>query len=100
MPGYTYVWEFHVAPDWHTEFELAYGPDGDWVKLFHEAPGYIGSSLLKDRANPLYYVTVDRWANEAAYRAFREQNTQKYDDLDRRCQRYTTSERLLGELVE
>jgi heme-degrading monooxygenase HmoA len=70
------------------------------VALFREAPGYIETLLLHDKADPLRYVTVDRWDSEEAHDLFRSANLQKYQETDRRCQGYTTSERALGEFTE
>jgi heme-degrading monooxygenase HmoA len=100
MARFTYVWEFRVAPSAQAQFEFEYGPHGAWVALFREAPGYIGTLLLHDNADPLRYVTVDRWESEEAHDLFRSTNLRKYEETDRRCQGYTTSERSLGEFTE
>jgi heme-degrading monooxygenase HmoA len=66
--------------------------------LFRQHPGYIGTSLLQDRANPLHYVTIDRWQSLEAYQDFRAQCSSQYDKLDRLCQDLTTMEVSLGRL--
>ena len=38
--GYVYVWEFVVAPEQAGAFEEAYGPEGEWVRLFRGGRGY------------------------------------------------------------
>ena len=98
--GYTYVWEFEVVAGQAAEFERHYGPGGTWAMLFARADGYVETLLLKDRAAPGRYVTVDRWRDEAAYRAFRSAFSAEYGQLDRECERLTTGERRLGEFVE
>ena len=98
MPGYAYVWEFEVAASRQEEFERRYGPEGPWMELFSLDPGYIGSSLLQDRANPLRYVTIDRWASEESFHAFRARYAARYEALDKSCEELTTSERSLGAL--
>jgi heme-degrading monooxygenase HmoA len=97
MAHYTYVWEFHVEPGRQREFEREYGPDGAWVALFRQAAGYIETLLLRDRANPVRYVTVDRWDSVEAYRAFRAKFSAEYAALDARCSGLTRHERALGE---
>jgi heme-degrading monooxygenase HmoA len=89
-----------VAPTAQAQFEFEYGPEGAWVTLFREAPGYLGTLLLHDKADPLRYITVDRWESEAAHDLFRSKNLQRYLETDRRCQGYTMSERALGEFTE
>jgi heme-degrading monooxygenase HmoA len=92
----TYIWEFHVRPDKQTLFERLYGADGAWVALFRRAPGYLGTLLLKDRANAQRYLTIDRWVSEEAYRLFRERFAEQYRALDDECRELTLEERSLG----
>ncbi len=98
--GYAYLWEFTVAPEHAAEFERVYGPYGPWVTLFRKSAGYLGTSLLRDRSNPLRFVTIDRWRDEAAYREFRTVFAREYGELDERCQRLTTAEQALGSYDE
>jgi hypothetical protein len=32
------LWEYEVKPGEEERFEKAYGPDGDWVRLFRSDP--------------------------------------------------------------
>ncbi len=96
MSGYTYVWEFTVAPDHVAAFERAYGPDGDWAQLFRGAPGYRGTTLLRDRRDPRRYLTIDAWASETAWTAFRAAKADAFEALDRACEALTIEEREIG----
>ncbi|HEY2808179.1 MAG TPA: antibiotic biosynthesis monooxygenase family protein [Steroidobacteraceae bacterium] len=98
--GYAYLWEFMVAPEHAAEFERVYGPGGPWVALFRQSAGYLGTSLLRDRSNPLRFVTLDRWRDESGYREFRTAFALKYRELDERCRRLTSGERALGSYDE
>ena len=89
---FTALWEFAVAPARQAEFESRYGPEGDWAQLFRRAPGYLGSELLHQGAKPLRYVTVDRWEDVDAWRAFRSRFAGEYEQLDRECEALTTRE--------
>jgi hypothetical protein len=53
------IWRYSVPSDRVVEFVDAYGPDGDWVRLFAAAPGYVGTELIacEDIGT---FVTVDR----------------------------------------
>lgn len=93
---YVYIWEYRVRPERHDEFLRHYGPGGTWARLFRRAPGYVGTDLLHDAADAARYVTVDRWENEAAFRAFRSRFAAEFDDLDRRCEALTAEETPLG----
>jgi heme-degrading monooxygenase HmoA len=97
---YTYLWEFLIERTRREEFERHYGPNGTWVTLFRRSAGYRGTLLLRDRLDPLRFVTVDRWESEAAYRAFRAEHAAEYADLDARCEHLTLRETSLGEFEE
>ena len=97
MAGYATVWEFRVRTDRREEFERDYGPQGSWARLFRQAKGYIGTELLRDRSEPLRYLTIDRWASLEAYHAFHAEFAQAYAALDERCAELTTHEAALGE---
>ena len=43
---YCYVWSYVVRPECLPAFRTAYGPDGDWVKLFQRDPEYIRTNFL------------------------------------------------------
>ena len=94
--GYSYVWEFHVSVDSAAEFEKHYGPNGTWAALFRRAPGYVDTLLLADRSLPGRYITIDRWASEEAYLAFRDAFAADYAALDLECEKLTTGETCLG----
>jgi heme-degrading monooxygenase HmoA len=99
MDGYAYIWEFIVAEENQAAFEQAYGPQGQWVALFRQSPGYLGTDLLKDKTLPARYVTVDRWASAEAYQAFRAQHGAAYAAIDAECEYLTEGEHSLGEYV-
>ncbi|HSX60154.1 MAG TPA: antibiotic biosynthesis monooxygenase [Tahibacter sp.] len=96
MRGYAYVWAFRVAEARRAEFERVYGPDGPWVALFAQADGYLGTSLLADRAQAGRYLTIDRWRDEAAHEAFRARFAERYAALDRACEGLAEHEQTLG----
>ena len=98
-PGFTTLWEFAVKPSRRAEFEMHYGPDGTWVRLFRKAPGYLGSELLHDSADTLRYVTIDRWASADDWREFRKRFAVDYERLDLDCEGLTTHEAPLGEFA-
>jgi heme-degrading monooxygenase HmoA len=95
--GYVSLWQFEVPPAKQAEFETQYGPDGGWARLFRRASGYLGSELLKDRSEPLRYLTIDRWESADAWRAFRREHATEYERLDREFESLTAREAPLGE---
>lgn len=91
-----FVWEFVAPPDQTLEFERCYAPDGPWAELFRRAPGYRGTSLLRDAEQPRRYITIDRWETAAAQQAMRERFAREYEVLDLACEQLTESERRIG----
>lgn len=55
------VWEFVVKEEARGQFELAYGPGGAWSRLFAACPGFRGTTVLRDAANPRRYLTIELW---------------------------------------
>jgi heme-degrading monooxygenase HmoA len=95
--GFQAVWAFAVEPANRMRFESLYGPEGQWVQLFRRAPGYLGTELLRDRADPTRYLTIDHWESAGAYRAFKVRFAGEYQALDRECEGLTARESALGE---
>jgi heme-degrading monooxygenase HmoA len=86
------VWEYEVAAGCEHAFERAYGPQGDWARLFRTHGGYLGTELVRsDR--PDRYVTIDRWAAEDDVAAFLARRRAEYEALDARCDAFTVAER-------
>lgn len=90
------VWQFEVAEQKIAAFEAAYGSDGAWARLFRNSPDYKGTELLRDAFVSGRYLTIDRWTNEEAYRAFRKQHDAEYETLDRDCDDCTSRETRIG----
>lgn len=91
------VWRFTVRPGATTEFEQHYGTSGSWVQLFRMAPGYIDTALYRDTVHEHEYVTIDRWVDEEAFRAFRESHATEYERVDRALESLTMSEVHIGD---
>jgi len=90
------VWQFEIAEEKITAFEAAYGPEGAWAKLFRTSPDYQGTELLRDAYIPGVYLTIDRWASEEAFRAFRKDHDADYETVDRACDDLTSRETRIG----
>ena len=81
-----------------TRFERVYGPHGDWVQLFAQDGAYIKTELVHE-SNSASYLTLDFWASEAAYDAFRKQHGAEYRALDLKCEGMTENEQEIGRFV-
>lgn len=90
------VWQFEIAEEKIAAFEAAYRPDGAWAQLFGKSSDYLGTELLRDTYIQGSYLTIDRWASEAAFRAFRKDHDAEYETLDRACDDLTSRETRIG----
>ena len=90
------VWQFEIAEDKIAAFEAEYGPEGPWAQLFRASTNYLGTELLRDAYIPGFYLTIDRWASEADFRAFRKDHDAEYESLDRSCDSLVSRETRIG----
>ena len=90
------VWTYRVAPGREAEFARAYAADGAWVALFRQAPGFLGTELLRPAEVGGWWMTLDRWASAAAFAAFQAAHGAAYAALDATCDALTEEERLVG----
>lgn len=90
------IWEFVARQEGLAEFERCYSSAGSWAELFRRAPGYRGTTLLRDADQLRRFVTIDRWESAEAQEAMREKFAREYEALDTRCQALTESERRIG----
>ena len=90
------VWQFEIDEEKVAAFEAAYGPEGAWARLFRASTDYLGTELLRDAYIPGAYLTIDRWASEEAFRAFRRDHDADYEALDRASDELTGRETRIG----
>ncbi len=90
------VWEFVVRPEAVGRFVEAYGPHGDWARLFARHAGFRGTSLLQDADNPRRFLTIDRWETEDHFRRMKADSGAEYARLDSLFAELTEFDRELG----
>lgn len=95
-----YVYRFRVRADHEREFLRAYAPDGTWDVLFHRAPGFLGTRLLRDCMNQLEFLTIDSWESDGWYTTFRDKWRADYERLDQACMAFTEEETYIGHFVD
>lgn len=96
---YVRIWEFRAAPEQRDAFERAYGPQGDWVRLFRMGEGYLGTELLADVGGGGRYLTLDRWSSKEAFEAFLRSHLEDYREIDRRLEGVRRQEAPYGSYV-
>ena len=88
------LWRYRVRPDKTDAFEAAYAPDGDLVRQFRRAEGFIGTELM--RGPEASYLTIDRWRSAEDFEAFLAGHRADYDALDRKAESWTLDEERIG----
>jgi heme-degrading monooxygenase HmoA len=96
------LWEYEVKPGDEERFEKAYGPGGDWVRLFGSDPHFYQTRLVRDSFRRGVYLTMDFWESQGAYEKFMEQHQAEYESMDGVGKALTLEERRIGwfEMVE
>jgi heme-degrading monooxygenase HmoA len=96
------LWEYEVKPGCEERFENAYGPSGDWVRLFRQDSHYYETRLVRDSFRPGIYLTLDFWNSREAFEKFMAAHKEEHKTLDASGEELTSNERRLGwyELVE
>jgi heme-degrading monooxygenase HmoA len=89
------LWEYDVRPGRVAEFVAAYGPDGDWARLFAGADGYLGTELFGSTSTATRFVTLDRWSSAEKWTAFLKRFKSAYDELDGQLSPLTVAQREL-----
>jgi heme-degrading monooxygenase HmoA len=90
------LWEFEVKPGCQQRFEEAYGPEGDWARLFRRHPHYHETRLVRDALRPGVYLTMDFWSSRQSYETFMEEHKDEYQAIDSEGEELTVSERKIG----
>ena len=109
---YVVIWEYDVRDGCDAAFAALYGDQGEWVALFREFEGYIGTELLRDARQPparetaahgppqaFRFVTIDRWVSPAAYDAFLTAAKSRYAHIDARGDALASAERCIGRFL-
>lgn len=96
---FAYIWEYSVDDQRKADFLAAYNSTGTWAQLFRRDETYLGTELLVDDAAPRRFVTIDYWTSKSARDDFRERNRAEFDELDTRCEEFTSSETFIGDFI-
>lgn len=59
-----------MHPEMQCEFEAAYGPEGEWGRLFQKDAAFVRTALVRDPNKPGRYLTLDFWTSREAYENF------------------------------
>ncbi len=94
------IWRFEPSPGREQEFAAAYASDGVWARLFNQAEGFIGTSLLAPDEPGGPWLTLDRWQSRTAFERFQDEHGEAYRGLDVEFERLTADELFIGAFGE
>jgi len=92
------LWEYEVKPGCEERFENAYGPGGEWVRLFRSDSNYKETRLLRDAFRPAIFLTFDFWNSREAYQKIYGSPPERIQEAGR-CGGRANSQRKAGWLV-
>lgn len=90
------VWEFSISADNKGQLELVFGPGGAWSKVYAAAPGFRGTTVMRDIGQAARYLVVSVWDSEAAHEAANEANAPAYASLVETLKQLTVSQVEVG----
>ena len=94
------IWRFEPAPGREHEFAAAYAGDGPWARLFGQADGFVGTTLLAPDQPGGPWLTLDRWRSRAAFERFQAEHGDAYRALDVELEPLTVEELFVGAFGE
>lgn len=90
------IWQFEPGPGREREFAAAYAGDGVWARLFEQAEGFIGTTLLAPVEPGGPWLTIDRWESQLAFERFQAALGEAYRKLDEDLSELTAAEQFIG----
>jgi heme-degrading monooxygenase HmoA len=76
------IWEYDVSEESVDRFIAAYGPFGDWARLFARSAGFVRTELFRSTQTANRFVTLDVWSDQKAWQAFLDRWGEQYAELD------------------
>src|SRR5258705_5785010 len=74
------LWQFDIKPGKEEEFEEFHGAAGEWTAVNRHSRSYVGTSFLRDQAEPSRCVVIEYWSEMVVYE---EHKTFRFDELGR-----------------
>ncbi|HET7220382.1 MAG TPA: antibiotic biosynthesis monooxygenase [Vicinamibacterales bacterium] len=90
------VWNIEIAPEHGEHFERFYGADGEWTALSRRSRSFLGSSFLRDLANPARYLLIEYWSEMVVYEKHLADFGKEVDSLEQERNRFVVRLEALG----
>ena len=88
------LWRFVVPAENEPKFVAAYGPEGEWARLFAEATGFERVELWRGEDGS--FMTADHWVSRAAFDRFKANLGIRYHALDAELEGLASDEIFIG----
>jgi hypothetical protein len=82
------AWQFDVKQGHQAEFEHFFGADGEWTSLSRRSRAFLGSSFLRDFAQPTRYLLVEYWSETLVYERHLADFGDEVTELEARRERF------------
>jgi quinol monooxygenase YgiN len=90
------AWQFEVKPEYQEAFEHFFGADGEWTAFSRRSRAFLGSSFLKDLAQPSRYLLVEYWSETLVYEKHLADYSDEVKSLESQRERFLTAAHPLG----
>jgi quinol monooxygenase YgiN len=90
------VWNIEIAPNQNDDFERFYGADGEWTALSRRSRSFLGSSFLRDLANPARYLLIEYWSEMVVYEKHLSDFGREVESLEEERNRFVVRMEALG----
>jgi heme-degrading monooxygenase HmoA len=90
------IWKFRPPEGREAEFAASYSGTGEWARLFRNAAGFQGTSLLGPAETGGWWLTIDRWDSATNFEAFTEVFGEQYRALDAELEGIAGEEQFVG----
>lgn len=77
-----FAWQFEIKTGCEREFEQLIGAGGAWHALARRSRSFLGSSFLKDLAQPTRYLLVEYWSEMLVYERHQADFSDEIRDLE------------------
>jgi quinol monooxygenase YgiN len=76
------AWQFEVKKGCEPRFEELVGANGPWHALARRSRSFLGSSFLRDLAQPTRYLLVEYWSEMLVYEKHHEDFSDEVRQLE------------------
>ena len=77
------VWQFKARSGREAAFEQFFGANGPWQRMSRRSRSFLGSSFLRDIAQPTRYLVAEYWSEMLPYEKHQADYSDEVRELER-----------------